>query len=77
VAESRSGSFETAVVSEAENVGRLLVRCAMCEADQALVRSHAAADRVLRTHLAECPAANGAAGSRRYSSSAAPNRTAN
>lgn len=34
---------------------RVLVRCAVCECDQALVRSHAAADRVLETHLATCP----------------------
>ena len=34
---------------------RVLVRCAMCECDQALVRTHADADRVLHTHLAECP----------------------
>ncbi len=34
---------------------RVLVRCAVCECDQALVRSHADADRVLETHLAMCP----------------------
>ena len=33
----------------------VLVRCAVCERDQALVRSHAAADRVLATHLDTCP----------------------
>ena len=33
---------------------RMLVRCAICECDQTLVRSHADADRVLQTHLAAC-----------------------
>jgi hypothetical protein len=33
----------------------VLVRCAICERDQTLVPSHAAADRVLTTHLRECP----------------------
>ena len=36
-------------------VPRVLVRCAICECDQALVRSHADADRVLQTHLPACP----------------------
>ena len=33
----------------------VLVRCAICERDQTLVPSHAAADRVLTRHLSECP----------------------
>lgn len=35
---------------------RVLVRCAMCECDQALVRTHADADRVLARHVGQCPA---------------------
>lgn len=34
---------------------RLLVLCAICERDQALVGSHDAADRVLTVHLEDCP----------------------
>ena len=33
----------------------VLVRCAVCECDQALVPSHADADRVLTRHLGDCP----------------------
>lgn len=36
-------------------LGRILVRCAICEGDRALVRSHDAADRLLVAHLIECP----------------------
>ena len=41
---------------------RVLVRCAICECDQTLVRSHADADRVLQTHLAACPGSSRADG---------------
>lgn len=36
-------------------VGRVLVHCAICEQDRALVHSHDAADRLLAEHLADCP----------------------
>ncbi|MDA0352551.1 MAG: hypothetical protein O3A10_10135 [Chloroflexi bacterium] len=34
---------------------RVLARCAVCEQDQALVPSHQDADRVLLSHLNDCP----------------------
>jgi hypothetical protein len=46
-----------AVVRDESSVGRVLVRCAICEQDRALVRSHEAADRVLSAHLLDCPGA--------------------
>ena len=46
---------ELSAANSKVEVPRVLVRCAICECDQALVRSHADADRVLQTHLAECP----------------------
>jgi hypothetical protein len=53
----RSLSASLMVATETESP-LVLVRCAMCECDQALVRSHADADRVLRRHIIDCPRVN-------------------
>jgi hypothetical protein len=53
--ERRDRSATSALATLPERLARVLVRCAVCERDQALVTSHAAADRVLTSHLDDCP----------------------
>lgn len=46
---------EVAAAMLRRTLGRVLVRCAICEQDSALVRSHDVADRLLAAHLLDCP----------------------
>lgn len=54
---NRETGWGPAVADCESSTGRVLVRCALCEQDRALVRSHEAADRLLAAHLLDCPGA--------------------